>query len=134
MSTYYLYVLCVRSTAEILGSTAPSYVMGTGWVLMKWPRNGFVEMGFFEREMEMEMGWRVEQRVGRGSQEQLPRGSTEERGERAGEKRRKKEKGRERRSVEKRRKKERIKKGPDKFFNRMKSYSSSSFVKSYCSI
>jgi hypothetical protein len=32
--------------------------------------------------MEMEMGWRVEQRVGRGSQEQLPRASTEERGER----------------------------------------------------
>ena len=31
--------------------------MGTGWVLMKWPRNGFVEMGIFEREM----GWRVEQ-------------------------------------------------------------------------
>ena len=43
----------------------------------------------------MEMGWRVEQRVGRGSQEQLPRGSAEERGERAGEKRRKKENGRE---------------------------------------
>jgi hypothetical protein len=34
--------------------------MGTSWVLMKWSRNGFVEMGFFEREMEMEMGWRVE--------------------------------------------------------------------------
>ena len=24
--------------------------MGTGWILMKWPRNGFVEMGFFERD------------------------------------------------------------------------------------
>ena len=60
--------------------------MGIGWVLMKWPRNRFVEMGFFEREMEMETGWKVEQLVGRGSQEQLPRASTEERGERAGEK------------------------------------------------
>jgi hypothetical protein len=34
--------------------------MGTGWVLMKWPRNGFVEIDFFEREMKMETGWRVE--------------------------------------------------------------------------
>jgi hypothetical protein len=84
--------------------------MGTGWVLMKWPRNGFVEMGFFEREMEMEMGWRVEQRVGRGSQEQLPRASTEERGERVGEKRRKKRKGeREKAIVEMRKEKRKIK-------------------------
>ena len=52
----------------------------------------------------MEMGWRVEQRVGRGSQEQLPRGSTEGKGERVGEKRRKKEKGRGR-SVKKRKEK-----------------------------
>jgi hypothetical protein len=36
---------------------------------VKWPRNRFVEMGFSEREM----GWRVEQRIGRVSQ-QLPRG------------------------------------------------------------
>ncbi len=46
----------------------------------------------------MEIGWRVEKWVGRGSQEQLPRASTEERGERVGEKRRKKEEGRERES------------------------------------
>ena len=46
----------------------------------------------------MEMGWRVEKRVGRGSQEQLPRGFN--RGERR-ESWRKTEKGREKRSVEK---------------------------------
>jgi hypothetical protein len=90
--------------------------MGIGWVLMKWQRNGFVEMGFFEREMEMEMGWRVEQRVGRGSQEQLLRASTEERGEGTGEKRRKKRKGERETIVEMRRKKERLNNGPDTIF------------------
>jgi hypothetical protein len=45
-----------------------------------------VEMSFFEREMKMEMGWRVEQWIGRGSQ-QLPRGFFfQRREERAGEK------------------------------------------------
>jgi 3-deoxy-D-arabino-heptulosonate 7-phosphate (DAHP) synthase class II len=61
----------------------------------------------------------------------LPRGSTEERGEKAGENRRKKEKGREMINGKEKGKKERIKKGPNKL---MKSYSSSSFVKSYCNI
>ena len=40
---------------------------------------------FFEREMKMEMGWRVEQWIGRGSQ-QLPRGFFQRREERVGEK------------------------------------------------
>jgi hypothetical protein len=50
---------------------------------VKWPRNGFVEMGFFERkmEMEMEMGWRIEERVRRRSREAVERIFSEERGE-----------------------------------------------------
>ena len=38
-------------------------------------------VGFFERKMEMEMGWRVEERVGRGSREAVERIFSEERGE-----------------------------------------------------
>ena len=40
-----------------------------------------MEIGFFEREMEMEMGWRVEERVGKGSREVVKRIFSEERGE-----------------------------------------------------
>ena len=39
-----------------------------------------MEIGFFEREMEMEMGWRVEERVGKGSREVVKRIFSEERG------------------------------------------------------
>ena len=38
-------------------------------------------VGFFERKMEMEMGWKVEERVGRGSREVVERIFSEERGE-----------------------------------------------------
>ena len=55
----------------------------------------------------MEMGWRVEKRVGRGSQEQLPRGFNK--GGRIGEKLKRGERG-------DRWKKERINKMVDKIF------------------
>jgi hypothetical protein len=88
---------------------------------MKWPKNGFVEMGFFRGRRK----WRWDGRI-------FNRGEGRE-GWRKWEKREMKKGKREKEIVKK--KKKTLKSGRLKdFFYSMKSYNSFLFVKSYCNI
>jgi hypothetical protein len=80
--------------------------MGTDWVLMKWLRNEFVEMGFF---LEGDGDGELRNGLGEEAKSSYREVSTEEKGERAGEKLKRGER-------RDRRKKERINKRMDKIF------------------